>query len=102
MSKLNQSAEIFFDGDLVIFIKWETLKNDSVKILVNKEWITVSVSELYNRRYTSEHLDLINKCMENLAYLHKEEVLSFECLVETTKQLNDKYAEIYSQLNNEK
>jgi hypothetical protein len=47
-SQLNQSATIFWKGKVCKFIKWETLNIDTIKIKVNKNFIEVNLSELYN------------------------------------------------------
>jgi hypothetical protein len=49
MTTLNQSAPIFWKGNLCKFIKWETLNfGGKLKIKINKNFIQVDISELTN------------------------------------------------------
>jgi hypothetical protein len=49
MTTLNQSAPIFWKGNLCKFIKWETLNfGGKLKIKINKNFIEVDISELTN------------------------------------------------------
>jgi hypothetical protein len=54
------------------------------------------------KQFTPAHLDLIIKCKGNLLDLLNEGVLSLETVNEYIKLLDDKFDEIYSQLNNSK
>ena len=49
MTTLNQSAPIFWKGNLCKFIKWETLNfGGKLKIKINKNFIEADISELTN------------------------------------------------------
>jgi hypothetical protein len=46
---LNQSQPIFWKGQIVKFIKWETLNfGGKLKIKINKQFIEVDIDELTN------------------------------------------------------